>query len=121
MKKVICPYCGRRAAFVDTREIYGVSYGMAYLCRPCGAYVGCHGDSDVPKGTLANAELRYWRKQAHGAFDPLWKTGPYRHHRNGAYEWLAAQMRLPKEKTHIGMFDVAQCKQVIQICKGRSY
>jgi len=26
-------------------------------------------------------------------------------------------MGLPREQTHIGMFDVEQCKQVIRICK----
>lgn len=40
MQKVICPYCGRVAKYVDSSVIYyGHSYGMAYLCRPCNAYV----------------------------------------------------------------------------------
>lgn len=124
MKVVYCPYCGKRAEFVDSAEVYhGRSYGMIYLCRPCDAYVGCHeyGDGDVPKGRLANAELRRWKIAAHNAFDPLWMRGPFKRRRNAAYAWLAEQMGLPKEETHIGMFDVAQCKQVIQICKERSY
>lgn len=122
MKDVICPYCGKRAEFVDSKVIYGTSYGMIYLCRPCNAYVGCHdfAPGDVPKGRLANAELRRWKIAAHDAFDPLWKSGPFKHRRNAAYAWLAEQMGLPKEETHIGMFDVAQCKQVIQICRERS-
>lgn len=118
MKEVFCPYCGKRAEFVDSAEVYhGRSYGMIYLCRPCDAYVGCHGRGDTPKGRLANAELRRWKIAAHNAFDPLWRFGPFRGQRNSAYAWLAEQMGLPKEKTHIGMFDVAQCQQVIQICK----
>lgn len=122
MKEVFCPYCGKRAEFVDSAEVYhGRSYGMIYLCRPCDAYVGCHGNGkgDSPKGRLANAELRRWKIAAHDAFDPLWKCGPFRGRRNSAYAWLAEQMGLPKEKTHIGMFDVAECQQVIQICKNR--
>ncbi len=122
MKEVYCPYCGKRAEFVDSAEVYhGRSYGMIYLCRPCDAYVGCHGNGkgDSPKGRLANAELRRWKIAAHDAFDPLWKYGPFRGRRNAAYAWLAEQMGLPKEKTHIGMFDVAECQQVIQICKNR--
>lgn len=122
MKVVYCPYCGKRAEFVDSAEVYhGRSYGMIYLCRPCDAYVGCHeyGDGDVPKGRLANAELRRWKIAAHNAFDPLWMRGPFKRRRNAAYAWLAEQMGLPKEETHIGMFDVAQCKQVIQICSER--
>lgn len=43
MQKVVCPYCGRVAKYVDSSVIYyGHSYGMAYLCRPCNAYVGVH-------------------------------------------------------------------------------
>lgn len=122
MKEVFCPYCGKRAEFVDSAEVYhGRSYGMIYLCRPCDAYVGCHGNGkgDSPKGRLANAELRRWKIAAHNAFDPLWKFGPFRGRRSSAYAWLAEQMGLPKEKTHIGMFDVAECQQVIQICTNR--
>lgn len=120
MKDVFCPYCGKRAEFVDSAEVYhGRSYGMIYLCRKCDAYVGCHGRGDTPKGRLANAELRRWKIAAHNAFDPLWRFGPFRGQRNNAYAWLAEQMGLPKEKTHIGMFDVAECQQVIQICENR--
>lgn len=114
-QEVYCPYCGRKAEYVDSAEIYGKSYGMVYLCRPCDAYVGVHDGTDTPLGRLANRELRRWRNRAHAAFDPLWQQGPYRRRRNDAYAWLAGKMGLAKEKTHIAMFDVEQCKQVIQI------
>lgn len=119
MRKVYCDYCGRRAEFVDSKVIYGKSYGMVYLCRPCDAYVGVHKGSDVPLGRLANAELRYWKKAAHAAFDPLWQYGRFKHHRNAAYRWLSDQMQLPVEKTHIGMFDIDQCKAAIQIIRSQ--
>ena len=114
-RQVFCDYCGRQAEYVDSKVIYGKSYGMIYLCRNCMAYVGVHKGTNIPLGRLANAELRYWKKAAHAAFDPLWKYGRFRHHRNAAYGWLSQKMGLPIEKTHIGMFDVPQCKQVIQI------
>ena len=117
MKKVICPYCGRRAAFVDSKEIYGTSYGMIYLCRPCDAYVGVHKGTYKPLGRLANAELRRFKRDAHAAFDPLWKYGRFIHQRNAAYQWLAEQMGLPRSETHIGMFDVPMCRKVIGICE----
>ena len=48
---VYCDYCGHKAALVDDSEIYGRSFGhTAYLCRNCGAYVGCHGRTDKPLG-----------------------------------------------------------------------
>lgn len=115
MRDVQCPYCGQKAEYVDSAEIYGKSYGMVYLCRPCDAYVGVHNGTDTPLGRLANRDLRRWRNRAHAAFDPLWQQGRYRRRRNDAYAWLAGKMGLTKEETHIAMFDVEQCKQVIQI------
>ena len=29
--------------------------------------------------------------------------------------WLAHEMGIPPEKTHIGMFDVSQCRMAIEI------
>lgn len=113
--KVFCDYCGRRAEYVDSKVVYGKSYGMIYLCRSCMAYVGVHKGTNKPLGRLANAELRHWKKRAHAAFDPVWQYGIFRHRRNDAYAWLAQKMHLPVEQTHIGMFDVAQCRQVIDI------
>lgn len=117
MKEVFCDYCGRRAEYVDSKVVYGKSYGKIYLCRNCMAWVGVHKGTNKPLGRLANAELRFWKKQAHAAFDPLWKYGRFRGYRNAAYAWLAERMRLPVEKTHIGMFDVAECRKAIQICR----
>ena len=96
---------------------------MIYLCPRCGAYVGVHKGSDKPLGRLANSELRNWKKAAHAAFDPLWKYGPYRGRRNEAYRWLSEIMGTPIEFTHIGMFDVDQCRKVSASCekKGTSY
>lgn len=117
MKQVFCDYCGRRAEYVDSKVIYGRSYGMVYLCRACNAYVGVHKGTDRPLGRLANAELRHWKKAAHAEFDPLWQYGRFQGRRKAAYRWLSEKMGLPESKTHIGMFDVALCKRVIEICR----
>ena len=93
---------------------------MMYLCRNCMAYVGVHKGTDKPLGRLANAELRYWKKRAHAVFDPLWQRGRFRGHRNAAYGWLAQKMGLPVEQTHIGMFDVAQCRKAIHIIENET-
>ena len=94
---VICDYCGTPADFVDSSVVYhGHSFGMIYL---------------------ANSELRNWKKAAHAAFDPLWKYGPYRGRRNEAYRWLSEKMGTPIEFTHIGMFDVDQCRKVVRIMR----
>ena len=116
MRDVRCDYCGTPADFVDSAMVYGRSYGMIYLCPHCHAYVGVHKGSDKPLGRLANAELRAWKSAAHAVFDKLWQYGgPFYHQRGGAYRWLSEKMGLPMEKTHIGMFDVPECKRVIDI------
>ncbi len=117
---VYCDYCGRKTEFVDSKVIYGQSYGMIYLCRNCMAYVGVHKGTAKPLGRLANAQLRYWKKLAHASFDPIWKYGRFKGSRNVAYAWLAGKMGLPIDKTHIGMFDVAECKMTVQICNAEN-
>lgn len=118
MREVYCDYCGRRAELVSSKTIYGRDYGhKVWLCRRCMAYVGCRKGTDKPLGRLANAELRYWKRAAHEAFDPIWQYGRFRGHRSTAYAWLAQKMNLPIEKTHIGMFEVDDCKRAIRICE----
>lgn len=121
MKPVVCDYCGKPAELVSSVEIYGRSYGHnMYRCRSCDAYVGCHKGTNEPMGRLANPELRRWKIMAHKSFDPLWRHGRFKGFRNVAYDWLASQLGLPIEKTHIGMFDVAECKMTVQICEAEN-
>lgn len=112
---LVCPYCNRPSQLVDSKVIYGTSYGNIYLCAPCNAYVGTHkGDNRTALGRLANSELRELKKQAHAAFDPLWRNRIVGT-RHKAYKWLSQQLGIPREYTHIGMFDVAECQRVIDI------
>ena len=115
--EVICPYCGEPTALVDSAEVYGRSFGMIWLCRPCQAYVGTHGNSEghKPLGTPANAHLRKYRTQAHAAFDPLWKSG--RMTREKAYKVLRRVLQVSREQGHIGMLDIEQCKRLIEALK----
>lgn len=119
----ICPYCGRKPKYVDSSIVYGKSYGMIYFCGDCDAYVGVHyGNSGKPLGRLANRELRSAKKEAHFYFDHLWKRATKKGRsksdaRSAAYKWLGENLNIPKEHTHIGMFDVDMCKRVVEICK----
>ena len=117
-----CPYCGKPALLKNSRVIYkGRDYGMVWICPDypaCDAYVGCHKDTNKPLGRLANAELRRAKNAAHAAFDPLWKSREMS--RRGAYRWLAEQLRIDAQNCHIGMFDVAQCRRVVEICEARA-
>lgn len=126
LTRVICPYCKQPAKLVDSQIIYGTSYGMAWLCKPCKAWVGCHKNSKTyaPLGRIANEELREWKKEAHAVFDRIWQRKISRdkctkgHARKVAYGWLANQLQIVVKDCHIGMFDVEECKKVIEACKG---
>ena len=110
-----CPYCGGKTELIDSAEVYhGVSYGKMYICRPCNAYVGCYKNTDHALGRLANAELRKSKHIAYHYLDQIWKRRLL--NRSGTYKMLSEAMGIPKEYTHIGMFDNEQCKQAIEIC-----
>lgn len=125
---MICPYCNNPAQLVGGDTIYPYRPDLARLrfwaCLPCDARVGCHGGSTRPLGRLANAELRQAKMEAHAAFDPLWKFHTFRNGyqtmtRNAAYGWLAGQLGINRADCHIGMFDVAQCRRVVEVCQAR--
>lgn len=111
----ICPYCGQPTEFVDSVEIYGTSYGMMYLCRPCGAHVGVHKGTDRALGRLATRGLRKLKHEAHEYFDKIWQLEYMK--RTEAYAWLSDMLDLPPEYTHIGMFSEITCTRVIYFSK----
>ncbi len=121
---IACDYCRQPAQLVSGLKVYPHRPDLKSLrfwrCDPCGAYVGCHKNSPrhAPLGRLANSELRSWKQQAHSNFDPLWKTG--RMNRHEAYAWLADQMKIDFKDCHIGMFNVAQCKDVVRIITAKA-
>ena len=124
-KFTMCPYCDKQSQLVTGKKIYphrpDLFHLNFWLCDPCNAYVGCHrrskrhGHSGTePLGRLANKELRHAKSNAHAAFDPIWKSG--RRSRKQAYLWLAKQMNISVNNCHIGMFNIAQCRRVVEIC-----
>lgn len=115
LKGKICPYCKKPTEYIDSSYLYGKSYGMIYICKPCDAYVGVHKGTDKALGRLANKDLRYWKKQAHYYFDQIWKSSLKS--RRGAYKWLSVHLKIPGTYTHIGMFGVETCKKVVELCK----
>ncbi|MCW3466528.1 DUF3268 family zinc-finger domain-containing protein [Chitinophaga nivalis] len=114
-KGKICPYCGGEPIFTDSCEIYGKSYGMISLCRPCDAYCGVHKGTNKPLGRLADKKLREMKKLAHAAFDPIWQEKIL--NRKEAYKWLSAKLNISEQRCHIGMFDIETCLLVINSCK----
>ena len=119
-----CLYCRGPTRLGDSREVYGKSYGPALLCAKypaCDAFVGCHATTGAPKGLVANATCREWRKKAHALFDLLWKSVPgvrAKMTRAQAYAWLAEKTSTTPEQCHIGMMEPDQCWKVIRACRG---
>jgi len=106
-----CPYCGKEAVWCENKAIYGRNYGksyMCYLCKSCDAYVGCHQNTKKPLGTMANNELRKWRKQAHALIDPLWKKQKW--NRKTVYSRLN---KFFGKHIHIGEADIELCKDIM--------
>jgi len=113
-----CPFCGKEALWTENKAIYGRNYGksyMAYLCSPCDAYVGCHENTKRPLGTMANRELREWRRKAHAAIDPLWKSGKLK--RGHVYAKLKD---LLGTEIHVGESDAEMCRKIIEAVKSIS-
>ena len=116
---MICPYCKKEATWGENKAIYGKNYGksyMCYYCLDCSAYVGCHNNTQHALGTMANKELREWRKMAHSAIDPLWKDPYGTMERDEVYTLLRHKFGKP---IHIGQSDVNQCKKIINFINNR--
>lgn len=130
MPDVLCDYCGQQAQLQTGRQVYPHRRDLHdrrfYVCPPCDARVGCHPGTTEPLGRLANAALRQAKQAAHAAFDPLWQDNQSRggrragrrrnERRKRAYAWLAEQLGIAEKDCHIGMFDVATCQRVVEIC-----
>lgn len=131
--ETVCGECGNRAEPVTGEQIYphrrDLSRKRFYLCRGCGAYVGCHDNTWQPFGTPALEHTRMMRRKAHGHFDPIWKAiqasdrrlpanDPRRqvHARIRGYEWLSKQLGIPMERCHIGMMTADEARRVVELC-----
>lgn len=115
MQGKVCPYCKGKTQLVDSKVIYGTSFGMIYLCTPCRAYCGVHKGTEKSLGRLANGNLRKLKKEAHKYFDVIWKDKHTT--RKQAYQYLSEHLGLPIEYTHIGMFSEKTCLRVIDWSK----
>lgn len=134
----LCPYCMKDTVYIKSSAgvYHGRDYGPLHICWDCRAWVGVHHGGRRALGRVANAELRAAKSLAHKSFDALWKRKVQRgimkdaglSHgrnykcwknacRNKAYQWLSEAMGIPKHQTHIGMFDIEQCKRVVALCE----
>ncbi len=113
----VCTECRSTNIALQKRSFMGRrthgEWDLIWHCGDCDAMVGCHEGTDVPLGTMANAETRGMRLLAHEAFDPMWRGRNSRLSRDDAYEWMAVVLGVPIANAHIGMLDRHQCELLI--------
>lgn len=119
MHAKICPYCNSQTKVITETEIYGREYkGRAviacYNYPVCNSYVGTH-DDGMPLGRLSDQSLRKKKAATHFWFDKIWKEGFIK--RQDLYDELSEFLELPREYTHIGMFDMFTCIKVAEWAK----
>lgn len=113
---------GRMTAAKDLPPSRFPPVGALFFVCPCGARVGCHPRTALPIGRPASGATRALRHQAHTAFDAIWlglrtkASGATVARRAKAYKWLARQLGIRTEDCHIGWFNAAECRRVIEIC-----
>ncbi|EGN4906617.1 hypothetical protein IHZ02_001330 [Salmonella enterica] len=122
--KILCYYCRNDALLKKGEQIpegVGSFYAQNYywICFNCNAWVGCHKDTKIPYGTLANKNLRLLRRELHNIFDNIWRSGALS--RYEAYSWLAAKLSISRSECHIGLFNENICTQAISILKEHGY
>ena len=118
-RTVRCPYCGANAVLRDAEYVYGPNalVEKLYVCSnypACDSYVGVFPDTNTPKGSLANSELRNKRIRAHKCFDAIWKQGIMT--RGQTYQWMQHKFALTKKQAHIGFFSDHMCEVLINAC-----
>lgn len=111
----IVPRCGECGADMVLRytKKYNRKFWGCSQWPQCDGTHGAHEDGR-PLGRPADKETKQWRMKAHKAFDQLWKTGIVQPRRM-AYRWMQDAMGLTAEQAHIGMFDKAQCQELIRL------
>ena len=115
-----CPYCGRTAILRNASYVYkeNAMDSYLYVCSgypKCDSYVGVHANTMLPKGSLANGDLRHKRIEAHRLFDALWKNGIFS--RKEAYRWMQNKFSLTSSQAHIGHFSDYRCECLMSECR----
>ena len=133
-----CAECNRTPVQTTGRVIYphrpDLWHKFFYRCS-CGAYVGCHPDTEDPLGRPAGPELRKARGQVHKVLDRIWMSAPKDYAPGGklspqqirsmarkrTYRYLGARMGLSEDDCHTAMFDLDQCRNAYRLLLSVTY
>lgn len=116
-KGLACPFCGAPTVLerLDGRFVL--------ICHPCSAWASCVPNKTYASGPIVKHTPIDYKLEAYRYFDAICKRKmekdgtSYTDSRNIAFKWLATQMNIPPEYTHMSLFSNEQLQMVIQICK----
>ena len=133
----ICPACGQPGRLAYGSEVYPHRADLRakpfWVCDADDTRVGCHPGTTVALGTMATPALRQARSRAHDAVDPIWLAQTDRSmNRHGqrivrqvarqrVYSFMAARLGVTRDACHIGMFDEAMCRRVVEAMRHVSF
>lgn len=127
----VCPACARTCELTNGFEVYPRRPDLIetpfWICRGCSARVGCHPGSTRPLGTPASSAVRRARQMLHNfMLDPLWRDasrdfGPPGMRRSRTYRYLGEMLGIPRERVHVGSFDLETCRRAWRALRGVTY
>ena len=103
LRNQTCPIHGSHLRPAQT------AWGVKYECPQAGCTVAAWSGST---STPADQATRTARRQAHHAFDQLWRHD--KSTRTAFYRLLAGFMGIEMRDCHIGYFSAAQCARVLE-------
>lgn len=137
-----CGHCGKPAKLRVGSEVYPHRRDLwskfFWVCEPCEARCGCHGNTKISLGFPANAQLRRARMSLHDfKLDLIWKNavkvGGYtpknkketaritRMARERTYKFLADRLGISRDDCHTALFTLEQCRQAWRVLAGVTY
>jgi len=112
-KDLKCHDCGCGAKLINSKEVYGASYGLMWVCQnfpKCNNRVGCKKGTTTPIGELAGEDLRNLRKKIYEIIDTLFRTK--KQNINQLYDEIGIKFGLFPFR--IGDLTVEQCHKVLE-------
>jgi hypothetical protein len=112
-KDLKCPNCGCGAKLINSKEVYGTSYGLMWVCMnfpKCNYRVTCKKGTATPTGELADEDLRNLRKKIYDKIDSIYKGK--RDHTPQLYEDLGIKFSMIPFK--ISNLDKNICMKVLE-------
>lgn len=108
-----CPNCGCGAKLIDSKKVYGNSYGLLWVCNnfpKCLCRTGCKKGTATPTGELADGELLELRKKIFERVDRVHKEKGFK--TGELYDELGIKFNVIPFR--IGDLNKEQCRKILK-------